>query len=157
MFRFALLAAAFVSTAVVAAPVPKDLKKKPVSLDGTWEVVEYHANGNKVNSTAIKWVIDGQNLSIERSNVKGGGAIRVATVTYTLVKPDGGATNALDYTFNYTNGVTPPRTMPGIFEADGDTLKFCWTNAANGERPKECAPAQGNLMYVFKRVDEKSK
>lgn len=159
MFRFALLAAVVVSAAAVAAPVPKDLKKnKMVSLDGTWEVVEYHSNGNKVNSTlGIKWVIDGQNLSIERNNPKGGGVIlaKPGNITYSLVKPDGGAANSLDYTLNYTNGVNPTRTMPGIFEADGDTLKFCWTNTANGERPKECAPAQGNLMYVFKRVDAK--
>ena len=159
MFRYALLAAAVASAATFAAPVPKDLKKQSGSLDGTWEVVEYHSNGRKVNSTAtIKWVIDGQNLSIERTNPKLGGAvavIRPANVSYTLVKPEGGPANALDYTYNYANGVTPSRTMPGVFELDGDTLKFCWTTTAGGERPAECSPTQGTLMYVFKKVEAK--
>jgi len=156
MFRFALLAAAFASAAL-AAPVPKDLKKKTASLDGTWEVTEWFSSGNKVTtSVTIRWVIDGQNLTIERTNPKGGGALaRATTVTYTLVKPDGGASNALDYTYNYTNGLNPSRTMPGVFEVDGDTLKFCWTSTTNGERPAECKPAQGTTMYVFKKVDAK--
>lgn len=158
MFRLTLLAAAFVSAAALAAPVPKDLKKKTVSLDGTWEVTEWFSSGNKVNSSyTLRWVIDGQNLTIERSNLKGGGAIlaRPATATYSLVKPDGGAANALDYTITYTNGVNPPRTLPGVVEADGDTLKFCMTTTANGERPAECKPVQGTTMYVFKKVDPK--
>ncbi len=156
MFRPAALAAVLLASVAAAAPVPKDLKKKDVSLTGTWEVVEWHSNGNKVNSTvAIKWVIDGQNLTIERQN-KGGGLIgKAANVSYTLVKPEGGAASALDYTINYANGVNPSRSMPGVFEADGDTLKFCYASAVNGERPDECKAAQGTVMYVFKRVDAK--
>lgn len=157
MFRLASAAALLVAVVAVAAPVPKDVKKKEVKLDGKWEVVEYHSNGIKVNSAlTITWVIDGQNLTIERSNPKGGGAIgRPVGITYSLVKPEGGPANALDYTINYANGVNPSRAMPGVFEQDGDTLKFCWTNAANAERPAKCEPAQGTLLYVFKRVDTK--
>ncbi len=159
MFRSAAVAAVLLASVAVAvaAPVPKDLKKKDVKIDGTWEVVEWHSHGTKVNGTlAMKWVIDGQTLSIERTNPKLGGAIaRPAGVSYTLVKPDGGAANALDYTINYTNGLNPSRAMPGVFELDGDSLKFCYTSAANGERPAKCEPAQGNIMYVFKRVDAK--
>lgn len=156
MFRTAAVVAVLLAAVVVAAPVPKDLKKKEVSLNGTWEVVEYHSNGNKINSTlAIKWVIDGQTLTIERGNKLGGAIARPATVSYTLVKPDGGAANALDYTYNYANGINPSRAMPGVFEIDGDQLKFCWANAVNGERPTKCEPAQGSIMYVFKKVDAK--
>lgn len=156
MLRLALLAAAVTSTAALAAPVPKDLKKQPATLDGRWEVVEYHSNGRKVNSaTSITWVIDGQNLSIERVNKAGGVLAKPANVNYTLVKPDGGAANALDYTYNYTNGATPPRTMPGVFEVDGDTLKYCYSNTVGGERPAGCEPAQGTLMYVFKKAEAK--
>lgn len=155
MFRLAVL---FVATAAaVAAPVPKSIKKAPPSLDGTWEVVEYHSNGRKVNSAlTTRWVIDGQTLQIERINKGGGGAIiRPAnTIAYSLVKPDGGADNALDYTITYNNGVTPPRTNPGIIETDGDTLKFAYS-LTGGERPKDSTPAQGNMVYIFKRVDTK--
>ena len=154
MFRSAALAAVLLASVAVAAPVPKDLKKKEVSLNGSWEVVEWHSNGNKVNSTvAMKWVIDGQTLTIERQN-KGGGLIgKPANISYTLVKPDGGAPNALDYTINYANGLNPCRSMPGVFEVDGDSLKFCYASLVNGERPAKCEPAQGTVLYVFKRVD----
>ena len=154
MFRSTVLAVTLLASAVTAAPVPKDLKKKDVSLDGTWEVVEWHSNGNKVTSTiAMKWVIDGQHLTIDRQNKGGVALARPANVSYTLVKPEGAASNALDYTINYANGVTPSRAMPGVIEADGDTLKFCYASAANGERPTECKAAQGTVLYVFKRVD----
>ena len=153
-----LLALVLFTVPLAAAPVPKALKKAPASLDGTWEVVEYHSNGNKVNNTvAIKWVIDGQNLSIERNNPRlvGGGLRAPANVSYSLVKPDGGPVNALDYTINFANGVTPTRTMPGVFEFDGESLKFCWANVVNGgERPAKCEPAEGTILYVFKRLTD---
>ena len=79
-----LLALVLFTVPLAAAPVPKALKKAPASLDGTWEVVEYHSNGNKMNNTvAIKWVIDGQNLSIERNNPRlvGGGLRAPANVS----------------------------------------------------------------------------
>lgn len=157
MFRLAVLVAVAASAAAVAAPVPKSIKKPAPSLDGTWEVVEYHSSGRKINSaTTIRWVIDGQTLQIERINKGGGAVIRpAATIAYSLVKPEGGADNALDYTITYNNGVTPPRTNPGITEVDGDTLKFCWNLTAGGERPTDCTPAQGNMVYIFKRLDAK--
>ncbi|MCU0704311.1 MAG: TIGR03067 domain-containing protein [Fimbriiglobus sp.] len=155
MYRLAILVV-LVGSLAVAAPVPKDLRKKPANLNGVWEVVEYHVNGNKSNSTiSTKWVIDGESLTIERV-AKGGAVIgKAANVSYFLVKPEGGPANALDYTYVYTNNAIPSRAMPGVYELDADTLKFCWTNTPNGERPGECKPAQGNLMYVFKRVDSK--
>jgi uncharacterized protein (TIGR03067 family) len=157
MFRLAsFVAVVAFASAAVAAPVPKSIKKPAPTLDGTWEVVEYHSNGRKVNSAVTtRWVIDGQTLTIERVN-KGGGAMikAAATIAYSLVKPEGGADNALDYTITYNNGVTPPRINPGVTEVDGDTLKFCYS-LAGGERPKDCTPAQGNMVYVFKRVDTK--
>jgi uncharacterized protein (TIGR03067 family) len=156
MFRSALVLFALAAVVASAAPVPKDLKKQSTTLDGRWEVVEYHSNGRKVNSaTAITWVIDGQNLSIERVNKAGGAVAKPANVSYTLVKPDGGSANALDYTYNYTANNIPPRTMPGVFEVDGDTLKFCYATAVGGERPAACEPAQGTLLYVFKKADAK--
>ena len=80
---------------------------------------------------------------------------KAANVSYTLVKPDGGAVNALDYTINYADGGPAPRVMPGVVDLDGDSLKFCFASAGNGERPTKCEPAQGTIMYVFKRADAK--
>jgi uncharacterized protein (TIGR03067 family) len=152
---FTLLAALSV-TAAVAAPVPKGLKEQAASLDGTWEVVEWYSNGGKVNSTvAIKWTVSEGSLTIERTNAKGGGLAKNPSVTYSLVKPDGGAVNALDYTITYANAATPPRVLPGVFELDDDSLKFCYVSQLNGTRPTECKAEQGNVLYVFKRVEAK--
>lgn len=139
---------------LLAAPVPKDLKKKDVRLDGKWEAVEYYYNGKIVlNNVVVTWVIDGEKLSIDQVARGVGQVGDTADVTYALVKPDGGAANAIDYT--YTNTSTPKRTIPGVFELEADSLKFCWTNAASGERPTECKPSLGTGMYVFKRKDAK--
>lgn len=157
MTRFAvvLALALAVTAAAFAAPVPKEVKKQAPNLDGTWEVTEWHSAGNKVNSTVtIRWVIEGDKLTIERNNAKAGGILKNPNVSYSLVKPDGGEANALDYTITYNTPNAPPaRTLPGVVEVDGDTLKFCYTNAVNGTRPAECKPEQTNTLYVFKRVD----
>lgn len=149
MYRLVCLAALTLTAAALAAPVPKEVKKRPADLNGTWEVVEYHTGGNKVNLANTKWVIDGESLQIQRNNAALPGKL---AVTYSLKKPQGGADNALDYVLTYDeNAGRPPRTNPGVFELDGDTLKFCWSS--RGERPTECKPDQTNFMYVFKRVD----
>lgn len=160
MTRFAVafaLSLALTAAPAFAAPVPKEVKKQAPKLDGTWEVTEWHSAGNKVNSSiTIRWVIEGDKLTIERNNAnaKGGGLIKSANVSYSLVKPDGGEGNALDYTITYNTPNGPPaRTLPGVVEVDGDTLKFCYTNTVNGTRPAECKPEQTNTLYVFKRVD----
>jgi uncharacterized protein (TIGR03067 family) len=141
------LALLFVAPLALAAPVPKEVKKQRPTMDGTWEVVEYHTNGKKSDRTVFtRWVIAGESLRIDRTD-----AAELAPPTYSLKKPDGGADDALDYVITYPNAARQKRTNPGVFEVDGDTFKFCWTTS--GERPAECKPARGNVMYVFKRVE----
>ncbi len=141
---------------LAAAPVPKALKMTGVSLDGKWEAVEYYYNGKIVfNNVAVTWVIDGEKLSIDQVARGGGQVGGAADVSYALVRPDGGAANALDYTNTYTGTSIPKRTTPGVFEMEGDSLKYCFAGAVNGERPTECKPALGTGMYVFKRADAK--
>lgn len=158
MFRLVPLTLLAAGVAV-AAPVPKDLKKK-ADLSGTWEITEMFSAGNKVNGAAPnKWVIDAAGgLTIERANVNGAVAIRqpVNRPTYTLVKPDGGAENALDYTITYPAGNS--RSYQGVVEVDGDTLRYFYaTSNPNGgavvERPTEVKAHTSGVLYVFKRVE----
>lgn len=154
-----LVALLLMAGLLVAAPVPKQAQKKPASLEGIWEVVEFYSNGDATTvSSTTRWVIDGQNLQIERIS-KFGVAEPQSPATITLTKPEGGPANALDYTVTYRNDPgTPSRVLPGVVEVDGDTLKFCWANALKGaERLTECKPVRGTGYYVFKRVDEKSR
>jgi uncharacterized protein (TIGR03067 family) len=158
MFRVVCLAALTAAVTAPAAPVPKAVKEQRPKLDGTWEVTEQHSRGNRVNvtTTTTRWTIDGESLTIQRTNAKGV-ALKPAAITYTLVVPDDGDGNALDYVLTYNNGTTPTRTYPGVFEVDGDTLKFCYlpttAKAGTAARPTECKPDQSNILYVFKRVE----
>lgn len=157
MCRLACLVALTATATALAAPVPKEVKKQVPKLDGTWEVTEQHSRGNKLNvTTTTRWTIDGESLTIERANAKGV-PIKGTTITYTLVKPGDGEGNALDYVLTYNNGGPAPRTYPGIYQLDGDTLKFCYVPTAGKagavQRPTECKPDESNILFVFKRVD----
>lgn len=146
MSRLPLLAALAASVAV-AAPVPKEIKNARPPLDGTWEVVEYHSRGRLMNNaTPVKWVIEGEKITILRNNVAA-----KTRISYSLEKPDGGADDHLDYVLTYPQADREKKVNPGVFELDGDTLRFCWST--RGERPAECKPDQNNLMYLFKRVE----
>jgi uncharacterized protein (TIGR03067 family) len=151
--RFVALVAVALGSSAVAAPVPKAVKKQS-PLDGTWEVVEWYSNGNKVNAaaTTIRWTIDGENLTIDRLANNRGVIIRKAAnpPVYTLVKAEGEGKNAVDYTITY-NGGARTVTYPGLFETDGDDLKFCY-GLQGKSRPAECKAEETNVLYVFKRV-----
>ena len=148
-----LLALLLLAAPLAAAPVPKALKQAKPTLDGTWEVVEVHSDGVKSeNPVVAKWVIDGESLTLLRRDDKRLPA-RVVT-SYSLVKPDkADSPAALDYVISYANAGRPNRTLPGVFELDGDTLKVCYAISPNGERPTGCKPAEGAVLYVFKRAN----
>ena len=153
---FALL---LLAAPLVAAPVPKALKKSP--LDGTWEVTDQHSGGIKVNTRVIAaWVIDEKGgLTVQWNNQNAAVPIvrQADAATLSLVRPDGGAANALDYTISYAGGHT--WSYPGVVELDGDTLKFFYaTTGPNGvgdiERPTECKPDRCGMLCMFKRVSK---
>jgi hypothetical protein len=55
--------------------------------------------------------------------------------------------------------VTPEKTEKGhkgIYEIEGDTLRFCTATPAGAERPKtfESKEKSGNVLYVLKRVKD---
>ncbi len=55
----------------------------------------------------------------------------------------------------YTNGRETGKTVFGIYEIDGDTIKYCWAEPAQ-ERPKEFASKpDSKLTYmILKRIKE---
>jgi len=154
--RPALALLLLLAVPLVAAPVPKGLKKASPTLDGTWEIVEWHFNESVgLLTDDIRWAIDGDKLTVT-GRKQNPPANFAANVTRTLVRPDGGGGNAVDYTIGYTDG-TPTRVRPAVFELKGDRLTFCLSNSYDGPRPSECKAGQGVTVYVLKRVEVKSK
>jgi uncharacterized protein (TIGR03067 family) len=151
MARHLLVIALAFPAIAVAAPVPKGLKAK--TLDGTWEVVEQHSRGNKLKpSYTIRWTIDGDKLTIERIARAGMNVAQpVNPPNYSLVKPDAGKPDEVNYTITYGDGGRV-RSYPGRLELDGDTLRLCYEPRADGDRPAECKPTDTNIYYEFRRV-----
>jgi uncharacterized protein (TIGR03067 family) len=150
--RVAVLVAVTLGSSALAAPVPKAVKKQN-PLDGTWEVVEWYSGGNQVDAAAtIRWTIDGENLTIDRFANNSGVILRKAAnpPVYTLVNAEGEGKNAVDYNITYKGGALTV-SYPGLFERDGDDLKFCYGLQAKS-RPAECKAEKTNVLYVFKRV-----
>ena len=142
---------------IVAAPVPKAIKNQN-SLEGIWEVTEWYSAGRKVNAgnTITRWTVQGDTLTIDRQVGNGAVARPVNGPSYKLERTEA-AEKAVDYTINYANNGRTI-TYPGLYEVDGDTLKFCYALRGT-DRPTECQEGPSNVLYLFKRVaaDDKKK
>lgn len=155
MRLLAVLAVGVFTGAGIGAPVPKALKKSPPPLDGTWELVEWHSNGARMElSDEVRWTIEGETLTVKGKKQETPVGF-VANATRSVKRPEGGADNAIDYTISPTDG-TSPSFRPAVFELGGDTFKICLSSVHNGPRPTECQPSNG-VMYVLKRVTDEKK
>jgi uncharacterized protein (TIGR03067 family) len=136
---------------LVAAPVPKALKKAD-ALGGEWQVVEWHLDGERMQlSDDIRWVIDGEQVAVAGKKE----AVPVgfqSDVTRQIKRTEGGEANAVEYIMTPTDGGRPT-VRPAVIELTADTFKLCMTDMHNGPRPTACAPAVGTIMFVLKRVE----
>ncbi len=125
---------------VSAAPVPKSLKAKAASPDGTWKLVEFWSTGNKGNTqgmTAV-WVLDGESFYVGPKNESN---------FWQLTTPDPAKPTAR----RFANGRNNSSTYPAMVEVEGDTLKFCYGTDSSAEIAG-CAPAKNVYYYVFTRL-----
>lgn len=125
---------------VLAAPVPKGLKKVSPKPDGAWKLVEFDADGKGGQASGMvrDWFIEGEHIFVGAK-----------------VEPAHGAKGPPNFTF-----MDPDRpnmrkwgTMPAIYEldADGDTLRCGYAHDGRKELT-ECKPQMGVHFYVFKRA-----
>jgi len=127
---------------VFAAPVPKSVKKPPLtSPDGAWRLLKFSSDGAEPalpQSMALDWVIEGD--FINPSSRAAWAAQPKGTPNFT--RPDPEKPNLRKW------GV-----CPAVYEVDGDTLRCCYAHDGRKELT-ECKPAQGIHYYVFERVKE---
>jgi hypothetical protein len=139
------------ATLVLAAPIPKSLKKKAVSLEGRWLLAGTSYNGQSLNGNGNQhWIITDEELSIEDGN---GGIRRNNGVNYKLAKVEGEGDNCVDWTIEYTNGRVSNYVYRGRVKFEEDAFDFAFsTNGRDSVRPDTVEAGPNRYLYSFKRV-----
>ena len=126
--------------------VAQDAKKETAQLEGEWTMVSGEIDGQsmpeEMRKTARRVVKDGETTVTigDRLFMKARFSIDPAK------KP-----KTIDYTM--TGGPTEGKTQLGIYELDGDTVKFCFS-APGKDRPTEFTTKEGSgrTLSVWKRA-----
>src|SRR5207249_10246431 len=130
---------------VSAAGADDTVKKEMSQLEGAWSMVSGEANGmsmpKETVDTGKRVAKDG-----ETTITIGGQVYFKAKFTIDPAKKP----KAIDYTM--TEGPTKGKTHLGIYELDGDTVKFCFA-APGKDRPTEFTAKEGSqrTLSVWKR------
>ena len=120
-------------------------KKEMALLEGTWSMVSGHADGQDMP----KQFVDGGKRVAKDGEVTitiGGQVFFKAKFTIDPTKKP----KTIDYAM--TEGFTKGKTQLGIYELDGDTVKFCFA-APGKDRPKDFTAKEGSQQTysVWKR------
>lgn len=131
----ALLAVTLAVFSARADDARDDLK----ALQGTWELVYFEGDGKEVKvRNGTKAIITGH-----KSVIKVGDKV-IAAGTFKLdprKKP-----KAVDMT--YTQGRDKGKTFKGIYQLDGNKVKFCRAGSPEDERPNEFKTKGGSRAFV---------
>jgi uncharacterized protein (TIGR03067 family) len=130
---------------LLGADKKDDGKKDMAKLEGEWSMVSGERDGQALPEDLVK---DAKRVAKagETTVTIGGQQFLKAKFTVDPSKKP----KAIDYTV--TEGPNKGKTQLGIYELDGDTVKFCFA-APDKERPKEfkTAAESGLTLSVWKR------
>ena len=141
-----LLVPAIAVLVLVSASGAQDaVKKEMAQLEGEWSMVSGGANGVALPEATVK---TGKRVAKdgETTITFGGQVYFKARFSIDPTKKP----KAIDYAM--TEGPTKGKTHLGIYELDGDTVKFCFA-APGGERPTDFTAREGSqrTLSVWKR------
>ena len=127
------------------AVAEQDTKKEMAKLEGDWSMVSGEASGQTLPEEAVK--------SGKRVCKDGETTIIISEKVYFKAKvtiDPSKKPKAIDY--EMTDGPTKGKTHLGIYELDGDTVKFCFASPGK-DRPTEFTSKEGsgNTLSVWKR------
>jgi len=137
----AVFATSFAASAVVAAPVPKELAKASIR-EGTWKLMKIDMpSGATSTGMTHSWVIDANGDVIFRGPQETSEEIRFRLT--------------FDPAAKHCDYRTPTMTAPyrGIYELDRDDLKIA-IDFNGGPRPKDFSVAPNVYTYTFQRVGD---
>jgi len=146
----ALIALSVFAASVMSAPVPKVKAGDKEAILGTWKEVTFDIGEGRLLKTGTVYVFETDGVlrafndsdkTEEKWRYKIDPTAEVKTID--LTAPDGN---------------DQAKTLPGIYELDGDTLKICTQTGPNLGRPKELKSGTAWApLSTFKRVKEETK
>lgn len=117
-------------------------------LEGTWDLVSLERDGKEIKPQKdTKALFTGDKFMIQVADkVIAGGTFRIDATQ----KPK--ATDA-----TYTEGPDMGKSFKGIYQIDGDTLKFCRAGSPDQKRPTEFKTKAGTdgVASVYKRANNR--
>jgi uncharacterized protein (TIGR03067 family) len=136
---------------LLGADAPKDdVKKDKAKLEGTWKAVAAEAGGKAHDdATEHRLIFSGDEFSVkkgEETMIQGRFKIDPSKKPKEI---DMELTNSKRENLN-------GKTALGIYELDGDTLRWCW-NKPGGERPKKFSSEAANVHLLATLKRERSK
>ena len=142
-----IAALALLLGAALGAQSPAE--KEMARLEGEWSMVSGEASGQSLPPEMVK-TAKRVAKDAETTVTMGGRVYFKAKFKVDPTKKP----KTIDYTM--TEGPTKGKTHLGIYELDGDTLKFCFA-APGKERPTDFAAAEGSdrTASVWKRDEKK--
>lgn len=116
-------------------------KKDLEAMKGTWSIVSAERNGETVTDTTVTLAFDG----VSKVTVKRGEQL---IFDGTVVVDASKSPKTIDITPE--SGEQKGKTIPGIYEVAGDSLKVC----SGKERPTDltAAAGSGRFLRVYKRA-----
>jgi uncharacterized protein (TIGR03067 family) len=135
--RYAMLILVPAVILLIAADDPSDKDQK--AIQGTWRITSFSSNGKAVSAEEVKdmkvvFKDNTMTLSTGKKDQKATFKLNASKKPKTMdTKPDNGDDMAL-----------------GIYELDGDTLKFSFRKPG-GERPKDFTEKEGVGYMILKR------
>jgi uncharacterized protein (TIGR03067 family) len=128
------------------AEPPDAVKKDMAQLEGEWSMVSAEANGQTVPEEVVKTgkrVVKGDETTVSLGD-------RVLMKAKFAVDPSK-KPKTIDYTVS--EGPSKGKVVKGIYELNGDTVKFCFSGP-DKDRPSEfSAPAESGRTYsVWKKA-----
>lgn len=120
-----------------------DVKKEMALLEGDWSMVSGEASGQSMPAEMVK---SGKRVAKDGETAITFGEKVYFKARYTIdpaKKP-----KTIDYAM--TEGPTKGKTHLGIYELDGDKVKFCFA-APGKDRPTEFTAKEGITLSVWKR------
>ena len=135
-------------SALLAAPVPKEVKKEEKT-EGTWQLESLNAFGRMAGIAGGQhWTLDAEGKVTSHL-----GPVPPANAQKNIQLVFDPKMKTCDYKYLNGNNIS----YPGMYELSGDTLKVACNLRGTGTRPTGADPGPDSYIWTFKRVKEEKK